>query len=177
MHAFSHTLAGRGLALLLAGLVGTAGCVPTASMQPTNGMPRYQEAALVPVPGGIVNAAGGNLLVERLDLSIDTILGTQEVRARYNALSGEWLWSFQIHYDGTTFTDSTGAAWDVTEVAAEADKFSMGPSVVLVLSNPKFVAASVINAWWSVGGDSDAPDVGIFYSREIRKCLTSAWPV
>ncbi len=47
------------------------------------------------------------------------------------------------------------------------DKFSIGPSAVLVLSNPKFIAASVINAWWSVGGDSDAPDVGVFYWQPI----------
>ena len=46
-------------------------------------------------------------------------------------------------------------------------KFSIGPSAVLVLSNPKFIAASVINAWWSVGGDSDAPDVGVFYWQPI----------
>ena len=25
----------------------------------------------------------------------------------------------------------------------------------------------MINAWWSVGGDSDAPDVGIFYWQPI----------
>ena len=48
-----------------------------------------------------------------------------------------------------------------------ADKFSIGPSAVLVYQNPKFIAASVINAWWSVGGDSDAQDVGIFYWQPI----------
>lgn len=48
-----------------------------------------------------------------------------------------------------------------------ADKFSIGPSVVLVYQHSKFIAASVINAWWSVGGDSNAPDVGIFYWQPI----------
>ena len=46
-------------------------------------------------------------------------------------------------------------------------KFSIGPSAVLVYMTPKWLAASVINAWWSVGGDSDAPDVGIFYWQPI----------
>ena len=47
------------------------------------------------------------------------------------------------------------------------DKFSIGPSAVLVYMDPQFIAASVIQAWWSVGGDSDAPDVGIFYWQPI----------
>lgn len=54
-----------------------------------------------------------------------------------------------------------------TDSVLGTDKFSIGPSAVLVLSNPKFIAASVINAWWSVGGDSDAPDVGVFYWQPI----------
>lgn len=54
-----------------------------------------------------------------------------------------------------------------TDDVLGTDKFSIGPSAVLVYSNPKFIAASVINAWWSVGGDSDAPDVGIFYWQPI----------
>ena len=47
------------------------------------------------------------------------------------------------------------------------DKFPIGPSVVLVYQDPKFIAASVIMAWWSVAGDSDAPDVGTFYWQPI----------
>ena len=49
-----------------------------------------------------------------------------------------------------------------------SDKFSIGPSVVLVYSKPrKFIAASVINAWWSVGGSGNAKDVGVFYWQPI----------
>ena len=49
-----------------------------------------------------------------------------------------------------------------------SDKFSIGPSVVLVYSKPrKFIAASVINAWWSVGGSESAKDVGVFYWQPI----------
>jgi RHS repeat-associated protein len=64
-----------------------------------------------------VNAAGGNLMVERLDLSMDTILGTLEIRSTYNATSGDWLWSFQVTYDGTSFLDPTGARHDVSAVS------------------------------------------------------------
>ena len=48
-----------------------------------------------------------------------------------------------------------------------ADKYSVGPSTVFVYQNPKFIAASVINAWWSVAGDSSAPDVATFYWQPI----------
>lgn len=50
-----------------------------------------------------------------------------------------------------------------TDDALGSDKFSIGPSAVLVYAKPKWLAAAVISAWWSVAGDSDSPDVGIFY--------------
>ena len=54
-----------------------------------------------------------------------------------------------------------------TDERLGTDKFSVGPSVVLVYSKPgKFVAASVINAWWDVGGSGDK-DVGVFYWQPI----------
>ena len=54
-----------------------------------------------------------------------------------------------------------------TDEQLGTDKFSMGPSVVLVYSKPgKFIAASVINAWWDVGGSGDE-DVGVFYWQPI----------
>ena len=54
-----------------------------------------------------------------------------------------------------------------TDAKLGADKFSLGPSLVLVLSDPKFVAASVIMAWWSVAGKEEAADVGTFYWQPI----------
>ncbi len=55
-----------------------------------------------------------------------------------------------------------------TDKKLGTDKFSIGPSVVLVYSKPgKFVAASVINAWWDVAGHGSAPDVGVFYWQPI----------
>ncbi len=73
------------------------------------GLPRYQEPAAVPVPGGIVNAVGGNLLVRRVDLSIDTKLGTQEIGAVYNSKKRRWRWSWSMRYAGDAFVDATGA--------------------------------------------------------------------
>jgi RHS repeat-associated protein len=72
---------------------------------------------MIAVPGGTVNAAGGNLMIERLDMSIDTVLGTQEIRAVYNAHSGDWLWNYQVTYDGSEFHDPTGARNDVDVIA------------------------------------------------------------
>ncbi len=107
----------RILALLLAAQDATLGCNSGGSLKPSRGVLQYQQPGLVPVPGGFVNAAGGNLLIPRLDLSIDTILGTQEIRAVYNAESGRWLWNFQVTYDGTTYVDPTGAVHDVSPIA------------------------------------------------------------
>jgi len=111
------SIAGRILALALAIGIATLGCRPRPSLGPADGAPEYQLAGMIAVPGGRVNAGGGNLMLERLDMSIDTLLGTQEIRAVYNANSGEWLWSFQVTYDGLTFLDPTGAAHDVCAIA------------------------------------------------------------
>jgi RHS repeat-associated protein len=93
---------------------GLSGGVLALTAEP--GLPRYQRPAAIPVPGGIVNAAGGNLLVPRLDLSIDTRLGTRAVGAVYNSKTRDWLWSFDVRYDGSVFVDSTGARYDCTNV-------------------------------------------------------------
>lgn len=118
MHSLTRSFPGRALALALAFWIATLGCRPRPSLRPTGGAPEYQLAAMIAVPGGIVNAAGGNLMLERLDLSIDTVLGTQEIRAVYNASSGDWLWNFQMTYDGAVFLDATGAAHDVSAIVA-----------------------------------------------------------
>jgi RHS repeat-associated protein len=117
MHDFTHSVPGRSLALALAIGIATLGCQPRPNLEPSSGAPEYQSAGMIAVPGGTVNAAGGNLMIERLDISIDTILGTQEIRAVYNAASGDWLWNFQVTYDGSAFLDPTGAVHDVGPVA------------------------------------------------------------
>ena len=116
MHAVTHSLPGRALALVLANLLATLGCVPGDTLDAAVGVPEYQPIGLVPVSGGTVNAAGGNLLVDRVDMSIDTVMGTWELHATYNSKSGDWLWSFQVGYDGETFTDPTGAVYGVAGI-------------------------------------------------------------
>jgi RHS repeat-associated protein len=85
---------------------------PTALFPAAPGLPRFQAAAAVAVPGGIVNVAGGNLLVHRVDLSIDTKLGTQEVGAVYNSKTRRWRFGFDLRYDGATFVDGSGSVHD-----------------------------------------------------------------
>jgi RHS repeat-associated protein len=100
------------LLLLLVSVTG-ASRASANGLHPSSGAPEHQRRALVSVPGGLVHAAGGNLLVQRRDLSIDTRLGTVEVGATYNSTSEAWLWSFEVFYDGRLFVDPTGARYDV----------------------------------------------------------------
>jgi hypothetical protein len=46
-------------------------------------------------------------------------------------------------------------------------KFSVGPSVVLVYSEQKYMLASVLSNWKSVAGDESSPDVNTFYFQYI----------
>jgi len=103
----SHPIA----ALLLAVCCTGSNAPPRSFLEATPGSSRFQEPGLVSVPGGLLNAAGGNLLVRRLDLAIDTKLGTWEIGAVYNSKSRRWLWSFDTHYDGSTFVDPSGARY------------------------------------------------------------------
>jgi len=114
MYVLTRSIPGRALALALAVLLATLGCVPGDTLGASPGVPEYQQPGLVPVPGGTVNAAGGNLMVERVDLSLDTVMGTWPLRAVYNSASGRWRWGFQSSYDGATFTDPTGAVYEVS---------------------------------------------------------------
>jgi RHS repeat-associated protein len=76
---------------------------------PLAGRSEYRAMTEVRTPGGIVDVAGGNLLVPREDLDIDTRLGNLAVGATWNSASRAWQWSFDMTYNGTTFTDDTGA--------------------------------------------------------------------
>ena len=104
-HSFCERFLALGLALLV--LVSGA-CLPAPALDPYPGVSEIGRLNLVAVPGGHVNTAGGNLLLARVDLSLDTPLGTQEIRAVYNSASGRWLWNFQMSYDGTQLVDATG---------------------------------------------------------------------
>ena len=93
-----------------------ASCFDSRALPPTVGLFEYRSPGWLDVAGGRVDVMGGNLVVQRMAFSIDTLLGTREVGAVYNSGNGSWMWSFQVHYDGETFVDETGATHDVRAV-------------------------------------------------------------
>jgi RHS repeat-associated protein len=96
-------------ALLVACDLGSGSYRSLASATP--GLPRFQAATAIAVPGGIVNAAGGNLLLRRVDLAIDTRLGALEIGAVYNSKTRRWLWSWELRYTPASFVDGSGAVY------------------------------------------------------------------
>ena len=112
-----HAPRERLLAVALVALVASHGCVIGQTLSAAPGAPEFARPGLVPVPGGVVNAAGGNLIVRRTDLSVDSVLGTLRVEASWNAATGLWVWSHQMHYDGATLRDAGGAVHAVGAIA------------------------------------------------------------
>jgi len=106
----------RGIALVQIALLLFAGC-SGGPLTPTPGSSEHQAPGMIPVPGGVVNAAGGNLLVARSDLTLDGIVGgAQAVGAVYNSSLPGWTWSFAVHYDGASYTDETGRTFDTASL-------------------------------------------------------------
>ncbi|MGH0037301.1 MAG: RHS repeat domain-containing protein [Myxococcota bacterium] len=103
-----------GLALLAVTLLGSR--CGDGAITPVAGTPDYQRAAVVEVPGAEINLATANLTVERTDLVVDSQLGRQRVGAVWNSADRAWRWSFELHFDGTVFTDATGARHDAAAV-------------------------------------------------------------
>ncbi|MBW2229607.1 MAG: hypothetical protein JRH17_04420 [Deltaproteobacteria bacterium] len=95
----------------------TIGCIHPEAFEPAPGLLEYQSPLWLAVPGGRVNAAGGNLIVQRVDLSIDTLFGELGIGATFNSTGGAWLWSFDIRYDGALFIDETGAEHAIAGLA------------------------------------------------------------
>lgn len=111
-----HSMGGRALSLFLAWCLTAPSCNPGGGpLGVVSGIREYQQLAFVDVPHGRVNTAGGNFVVRRVDLSIDTRLGTREIGATYNSQSGLWTWSFDLFYDGAAFVDATEARFEVAE--------------------------------------------------------------
>lgn len=104
--------------LMLAGALTTTGCqledlniYLRDTMYPSPGVVTYQALALERLPRGVaINAAGGNLILQRTDLSVDTLLGPLPITATFNSSEFRWHYSYDlhVHYDGT-FVDGTGA--------------------------------------------------------------------
>jgi RHS repeat-associated protein len=105
------------LSALLAAFQGV-GCPSGAPLGPAAGVPEYQQAGLVAVPFGLVNTAGGNLILRRTDVELDSRLGPVALGATWNSADGLWRRSFELSYDGATFVDAGGARFAVAGVAA-----------------------------------------------------------
>ena len=118
----SHPLfARRGFAALLAFAQLLLGCPPAnPALAPVVGFVERREPNLVAVPGGLVDVAGGKLLIQRPDLVLDTRLGREVLGAVYDSAAGAWRWSFESRYDGATFVDESGASFAVAALAPGA---------------------------------------------------------
>src|SRR5262245_47049423 len=106
----------RAVSALLTLCMGLLGCPPpNLPLGPRTGTRQYEAPLLVQLPGGCeLNAAGGNSIVSRTDLTIDTKLGVETVGAVFNLQTMQWKWTFEMTYNGSTFVDPTGASFDVS---------------------------------------------------------------
>ncbi len=97
-------------ALFVSGVLGAlAFACNSGPLAPRPGRVELTALARVPVPGGHVNAAGGNYFHERLDLALDTRLGPFALGAVYNSAWG-WTFSVDVTYANGTLRDATGAS-------------------------------------------------------------------
>jgi RHS repeat-associated protein len=106
----------RALALWLCALQGPLACVPAPVVAPESGAAEYRAWGFIEVPGGAVDAVGGNLMLEGVEISLDTPLGTQRIQPTWNSAAGAWQWSQLARYDGATFVDPGGARLDAGAV-------------------------------------------------------------
>jgi YD repeat-containing protein len=117
MSRWIRSLFGRSLAVLQVAMLLSAGCTG-GPLAPTPGTAEYLAPGMIRVPGGVVNAAGGNLLVERSDLTLDSVVGgTLPVGAVYNSNLAGWTWSFAVRWNGVSLTDASGRSFDTTGLA------------------------------------------------------------
>lgn len=111
----------RALATSLIAAVFLLGCPPgNEPLSPSAGLPEFQSVGMIPVPGpALLNVTGGNLLVPRTDLSIDTQIGLLEVAAVWNSATREWRFNFDhIRYGAGTFVDATGLSMAIASLPA-----------------------------------------------------------
>ena len=110
---WAHALLESGLLAALA-----FACLPT-QLLPSPGLVEFTEFARVPVPGGHVNAAGGNYFHERVDLELETRLGPFAVGAVYNSSWG-WTANVDVTYKNGSLRDATGASMALGSLPAGA---------------------------------------------------------
>ena len=114
MSHWIRSLFARGLALVQIALLLSAGC-SGGPLTPTPGSAEHQAPGMLRGSRRRRERSGREPAVERTDLTLDGIVGgTQAVGAVYNSSLPGWTWSFGVRYDGATFTDASGRAFDVT---------------------------------------------------------------
>ncbi len=113
--AVSAFLVAMILSLVLVGCEGNP-------LAPRPGLPEYRELATVALPGPArLDVTGGNLLVSRTDLDLDTQLGRFSVGAVWNSAARRWVWSFDdISFANGAFVDATGATHSIGSLAPGA---------------------------------------------------------
>lgn len=89
----------------------------TAPLAPRAGLLEFMEYSRVPVPGGHVNAAGGNYFHELTALELDTRLGPFSIGAVYNSAGG-WTWNVDASYQDGTLRDAAGTSLPLAALAA-----------------------------------------------------------
>jgi len=106
----------------LGGLLGIAAALG-ASCSPQPAAPRAGSSEArafgqLAVPGGRVELAGGNLLLGRTDLVLDTRLGPLAIGQVWNGADGLWRSSFDLRYAGGVFVDASGARYELGSLPA-----------------------------------------------------------
>jgi RHS repeat-associated protein len=115
MQTFVHSSTGRAIVLSLVVAMLSAGCGP-GFLAAAPGCSDYHRWGFIEVPGGIYDAPGLNLMVERADVSLDTLVWTQTIGAVYSSANARWHWTHEMSYDGALFVDPSGAELDAGAV-------------------------------------------------------------
>ncbi len=93
-----------------------ASCSPQPAA-PRAGTSETRELGQIALPGGLVELAGGNLLLQRTDLVLETRLGPLAIGQVWNGADGLWRSSFDLRYADGVFVDAAGARYDVGALA------------------------------------------------------------
>jgi RHS repeat-associated protein len=113
--------------LLVFGYMVGPSCLPQGFSvpAPTPGAPEWQAPAIVPLPlGSAVNVLGGNFMLTRTDMVVRTQVVPIVFSRTYNSATGAWTFGLLgMSYNGSTFTDATGAQYAASatgEIAGSA---------------------------------------------------------
>lgn len=128
-----------GIILTLVGMIfGLTGCDGLMIPPPRPGITSVTQSLMVKVPGGQVNAIGGNLHITRTDITLDTLIGNWPISQVYNSANRNWVSNDRMHLDltkGTSkikFIDETGAIFMVEDMSPG---FKIPGSHWIVLNN------------------------------------------